>query len=99
MGTRQLMTEDFLDTLSNGQFGTDVVGLGVDASSGLTLPGAVVAGITTEPFYIGTLGLKPGNASVSSDSTATLLSQLKQQNMIPSLSYGYTAGAIYSMSV
>lgn len=98
-GTRQLSSEQYLGISGNGQFGTDAVGLGVDASTGLTLPVSVVAGVTTEPFYMGTLGLKPENSSASSGSPASLISQLKLQNLIPSLAYGYTAGAIYSTTI
>ena len=98
-GTQQLSSEGYLGVASNGQFGTDTVGLGVDSSSGLTLPEVVVAGIPAEPFYMGTLGLKSGNATSSNNSTASLMSQLKQQNLIPSLSYGYTAGAFYSITI
>ena len=95
LGTHTLIVDSFLNISSNGKFGADNVGFGFDASKGLTLNHSLVAGITAEPFYLGTFGLKPANVSDVSNGPATLMAQLKQQNLIPSLSYGYTAGAIY----
>lgn len=71
------------------------MGLGVDPSAGFTLSKTVVAGISTEPFYLGKLGLKSSRSTGLNDTTATFMSQLKTQNLIPSLSYGYAAGALY----
>lgn len=84
-----------LDSSGLGQYGTDVVGLGPDASTGLTFSQGLIGGILTEPYYTGILGLAPTEYLTRHNTTASLLSQLKDQNLIPSLSYGYTAGAIY----
>ena len=97
----ELLEESFLNATSSALYGVDVVGLGPKASAGLTLSSSLIAGVSTEPFYLGSLGLKPAlttpiNTSKAYVSTATLMTQLKDQNLIPSLSYGYTAGAIYS---
>ena len=94
LGMMPLSAETYLNASVHGQYGTDVVGLGPDASSDLTVNRNLVAGVPTEPFYIGALGSKPDNTS--GNNPASLITQLKQQNLIPSLSYGYTAGAIYS---
>lgn len=91
------MTESYLGIVSNGQYGLDTVGLGVDETSGLTSNQNVVAGILTEPFYLGQIGLKDSNIT-SVNGTASFMAQLKNGKMIPSLSYGYTAGAIYRKS-
>ena len=93
--------ESFLNVTSSAYFGVDRVGLGSDASAGLNLSSSLIAGVSTETFYLGILGLKPQSITDISTSTAyaspaTLMEQLKNQNLIPSLSYGYTAGAIYS---
>ena len=98
LGPHRLLADDFLNTSVNGQYGTDRIGLGVEESGSLALTDALVAGITTQPFYIGTFGLKPANSTSVSKSPATFMTQLKQQNLIPSLSYSYTAGAIYRKS-
>ena len=96
-GEHQLMIESYLGIASNGEYGLDTVGLGVEATTGLTSNQNVVAGVLAEPFYLGQLGLKPTNTT-GVNSTASLMTQLKNANLIPSLSYGYTAGAIYRKS-
>ena len=97
----EIQDESYLNVTSSAQYGVDVVGLGPEASAGLTLSSSLIAVVPTEPFYLGSLGLKPARTTVVNQSkayvaTATLMTQLKDQNLIPSLSYGYTAGAIYS---
>ena len=78
-----------LGVVATGLYGTDTVGVGVDNTTGLTLTGGHVVGVNASSFYIGTLGLAAGMDNSS------MLSQLFKQKMIPSLSYGYTAGALY----
>ena len=89
------MTESYLGIVSNGYYGLDTVGLDVDSATGLTSKQNVVAGVLTEPFYIGQFGLKPSNTTIVND-TISFMEQLKKDDLIPSLSYGYTAGALYS---
>ncbi len=72
-----------------GLYGTDTFGIGGDASAGLTLQGQDVIGVNASSFYIGSLGLGMGSDNSS------LLGTLFNQKMIPSISYGYTAGAFY----
>ena len=96
-GTYQLPTESYLGITSNGQYGLDSIGLGMEAATGLTTNQNVIAGILTEPFYLGQVGLKPSNTTLV-NGTASFLAQLKNKKLIPSLSYGYTAGAIYRKS-
>jgi len=98
LGRHSLVEGEYLNITTDGQYGTDVVGLGVDESTGFTLNRNVVAGITAGPFYTGTFGLKAANVTSIDGGPATFMAQLKQQNLIPSISYGYTAGAIYSES-
>ena len=88
------MTESYLGIASTGQYGLDTVGLGVEAATGLTSSQSVVAGVSTKPFYLGQVGLKASNTTTV-NGTASFLTQLKNAKVIPSLSYGYTAGAIY----
>ncbi len=94
VGDHQLMTETYLGIASNGQYGLDTVGLGVDDTTGLTSIQNVVAGVLAEPFYLGQIGLKHSNTTTV-NGAASFMSQLKNENLIPSLTYGYTAGAIY----
>lgn len=72
-----------------GLYGTETVGIGADAHTGLTLQGEQVVGVNASSFYIGSLGL-----AMTSDNSS-LLETLYNQKMIPSVSYGYTAGALY----
>ncbi len=66
-----------------------------------TVNHSVVAGIITPNFYLGVLGLaaRPVVWEDHSDSSDSLITILKKQSLIPNLSYGYTAGASYSMKI
>jgi hypothetical protein len=57
----------------------------------------VVAEISTGDYLIGMLGLnpRPTNFSTFNDPQPSYLSLLYEQNIIPSLSYSYSAGAKY----
>ena len=80
-----------------GYFGFDSIILGA-AQGGISVDKSVVAAITTTDSYTGVLGLAARNVTVGNDtSTLSLLASLRNSTQIPSLSYGYTAGAFYSM--
>ena len=84
--------------LNNGTYGFDTLGfVGAPGVVDITLDHQVVAGISTDSFYLGSLGLapQPVNFSNTDDSSPSLLSSLKTKGNIPSLSFGYTAGAAY----
>lgn len=83
---------------NNGTYGFDTLGLmGQEGAADVIVENQVVAGISTDTFYLGSLGLSPKNVSFaqSQDSADSLLTSLKAQGLIPSLSFGYTAGARY----
>ncbi|KAI0426730.1 aspartic peptidase domain-containing protein [Xylaria sp. FL1042] len=79
-------------------FATETVGLGL---TGPSLDNQTVAGIATaEPFYLGVFGLnnQPVNfTSLGNFSSPSFLTTLKDQGLIPSLSWSYTAGAKYRL--
>ena len=77
------------------QYGVDAVGVGPDASTGLTLNGSIVAGVPAHPIYVGQLGLQPSNSSGPTQGLQSFMSQLFAQRKIPSSSFGYSAGALY----
>ena len=56
-----------------------------------------VAGYATRDFYIGSLGVSPQPElfTTFNDAYPSLLTTLRNQNLIPSSSWGYTAGAYY----
>ncbi|KAK3707857.1 hypothetical protein LTR37_011859 [Vermiconidia calcicola] len=78
----------------NGQYGFDVVELG---DNGPSLENTTVAGFALQYFWMGVLGLnpKPTNFSSASDGAPSYITQLKEREYIPSISFGYTAGAQY----
>ncbi len=80
----------------NGTFGYDTLniqGKGTNAS----VKHSVIASVITKDFFVGSLGLtaQPINFPAGTDSSPSLLTSLKSENLIPSLSFGYTAGAFY----
>ncbi|KAK4987320.1 hypothetical protein LTR66_007623 [Elasticomyces elasticus] len=81
----------------SGLYGFDTVGLQIENSGGLSQTHQVVAGVASKDFYLGIFGLgpKPANFSTYSDPQPSFMKQLRDNNQIPSLSYGYTAGAVY----
>lgn len=84
----------------NGTYGFDTLEISQASSpAAVSVARQVVADIVTERFYVGMLGLNaaPINFSTSdpTDSASSLLTSLKNQNSIPSRSFGYTAGASY----
>lgn len=88
----------YTGTELNGTYGVDTLALpgrpGVVTTS---LNNQVVASIITSRFYVGLLGINAAPIVYPTPpNSPSLLSSLKSQNLIPSLSFGYTAGAFYS---
>ncbi|KAH7014565.1 aspartic peptidase domain-containing protein, partial [Microdochium trichocladiopsis] len=87
-----------LGYVQRAQFGLETLGLGL---YGPSFENQTVAGIATpSPFYLGILGLngQPVNfTTLGNYSSPSLLTTLKEQNKIPSLSWSYTAGAGYRL--
>jgi len=83
--------------VNTGLYGLDTVALGDGARGGYGVPlqKQTVAGMDQQDFWLGTLGLRTSSANFSSDTVPSLMVALKNQSMIPSLSYGYTAGRSY----
>ena len=82
----------------NSSFGMDSVALGLsNATGGPYLGSQVVADFQTNDYYIGLFGLgqQPTNFSTFDTPYPSFLTSLKSKGMIPSLSWGYTAGARY----
>ena len=83
-----------------GDFGYDTIAVpGQSGVANVSLDHQVIAGIKTNTYYLGNLGLSSQNNSFSQDGTDTspsFLVSLRNENLIPSLSFGYTAGAAYS---
>ncbi|KAL2273280.1 hypothetical protein FJTKL_04794 [Diaporthe vaccinii] len=96
IGIYTLFIEEHLGIDGNGLFGYDSVGLG---ASGNATENQVVGGIATPNYWLGLLGLGANYTNFSDDERPlSLLRTLKDSEKIPSLSYGYTAGAPYRYS-
>lgn len=97
----QVGLEVNLGYTQTAEFGLETLGVGLlsGSSGGPALPNQTVAGIATaSPFYLGIFGLgtQPVNYThLGNVSAPSYFSSLKAQGYIPSLSWSYTAGAIY----
>ena len=79
-----------------GDYGYDTVGLEIVGNTPVLLDHQVVVAVDTQKdFWLGYIGLAPRTPQFGNSSQPSLLKSLKNQNSIPSLSYGYTAGASY----
>ncbi|KAA8570286.1 hypothetical protein EYC84_002593 [Monilinia fructicola] len=96
-GVFALEVESNLDLSGNGNYGNDTLMLGSPGSELPSLSSQVLATITTHDFWLGLFGLNPAptNFSSKTELVPSYMSNLKSQGHIPSLSYGYTAGAYY----
>jgi hypothetical protein len=99
IGLYSINTEAALNGSINGVFGYDTVGMngGNGSSGGVSLGRQTVGGIAAKDVFLGVLGLSvaPSSFSSASNPLQTLLYNLYLDNLIPSLSFGYTAGASY----
>jgi hypothetical protein len=75
-----------------GNYGLDTLGFG---TTGVSLKNTIVGSINTTDYWLGFFGLGniPGN--FTNTEVPSPVSALDNQSLIPSNSYGYTAGAIY----
>ena len=89
-----------LNYSTNADFGLDTVGFGLPGGGGPTLDSQVVAGFENNADYLlGHFGLAPfpTNFSTFGNPQPSFLTTLKGKNLIPSVSWSYTAGAQYSI--
>jgi hypothetical protein len=93
-GIFSLGIEANLGLSGNGLYGYDNISLG---SSMPSLSDQLVGGISTRNFFMGLFGVNPAATTFAANMSPvpSYLSSLKAQNLIPSLSYGYTAGNQY----
>ncbi|CAG8980566.1 hypothetical protein HYALB_00002564 [Hymenoscyphus albidus] len=82
-----------LNYTGNGEYG-------FDTSGGVSSEHQLVAGIATKDFYLGMFGLgpKPTNFTTFNNPQGSFLWSERNQSLIPSLSWGYTAGANYQLT-
>jgi hypothetical protein len=97
IGFYQLWLEKNIKRVGNGKYGYEKVGLGYTAPEGPTLDNTTVGVLVTDNFWLGHFGINPKstNFTAFTDPSPSYMSQLFQKKQIPSVSWGYTAGAQY----
>ena len=92
-----LAVEANLGLSANAQYGSDVVTLGAVASKLPIISDALVGAITSKNLFLGIFGINAAPSILSNYNRpiSSYISTLKAQSVIPSLSYGYTAGNQY----
>lgn len=85
-----------LGLTGNGAFGYDTMGTSSGGAVDTpTLNRQAVSAYASPDFWLGMLGLSQFAMNMSEASPYSFLSSLKEEGFIPSLSYGYQAGAAY----
>jgi hypothetical protein len=92
-----LALESNLGYSGKGRYGFDNITLGYSGAGGPTLANQTVASIATKEFFLGIFGVKPQASNFTSlnDPIPSFMQNLRNQSMIPSLSWAYTAGNQY----
>ena len=98
-GYYELNVESSLGIAAQGVFGNDTVTLAIQGGGGPTLQNQIVSAYTDNDLYLGMFGVNPSSTNFTStdQNRPSYLSSLKTSNMIPSLSFGYTAGNQYRL--
>lgn len=93
----KISTEVNLQLDVNALYGFDTVQIGSPGKSSATVDHQVVAGIAAPDLYVGSLGLHNRDVVFQADQLGqrSFISLLNLNKQIPSLSYGFTAGASY----
>nr|OQO30352.1 hypothetical protein B0A51_02019 [Rachicladosporium sp. CCFEE 5018] len=89
--------ESKLGLTGNAYYGFDTLQLGSEGSGLPNFTDQIIAGIATNDFWLGSLGLSPLPINFTSYNSPipSLLTRLRNSSYIPSTSWGYTAGAAY----
>lgn len=95
-----LYVESNLGYTGSGEYGFEMITLGWQGSDGPLLKNQTIAGIATEEFYLGVFGVnpRPSNFTTFDDPVPSYMENLRVQSLIPSTSWGYTAGNQYRKS-
>ncbi|KAL6720917.1 hypothetical protein ACLMJK_000016 [Lecanora helva] len=89
---------NFGDDGLSATYGKDTVALGfTDSNGGPSLDSQIVTGLETNVYYMGVFGLGSQGTNITNftDSHPSFLATMKAKNLIPSMSWAYTAGASY----
>jgi hypothetical protein len=96
-GLYDLYIEHNLYLSGNADFGFDSVALGYLGQGGPNLKHQIVGALAVEDFWLGHFGIHPKSTNFTDlgDNVPSYMSTLKSQNLLPSVSWGYTQGAPY----
>ncbi|EME81284.1 uncharacterized protein MYCFIDRAFT_117555, partial [Pseudocercospora fijiensis CIRAD86] len=95
-GTYHFLQHPLLFSYMTGDFGQDTVALTTTSTSAQAVAeNQLVAQYGLEDYWIGLAGLTYRSTPLGNGSTSSLLTSLKENGTIPSLSFGYTAGSVY----
>ena len=86
-----------VDQSTGGVVGWDTLGIQAQGVGPLTLDNQTILALERKDFWLGNLGLAVRAPAYDNGTHPSFLSALRTKNLIPSLSYGYTAGAYYRM--
>lgn len=89
--------ESNLGYSGKGRYGFDDTTLGFQGGGGPSLKNQTLAGVAAKDFYMGIFGLTPRPSGFTADNITvpSFMENLKNQSLIPSLSWAYTAGNQY----
>ena len=97
-GLYSLVSGEELGIRANGDFGFDTVTVGLPGSAMTAkVEHQIVAGIAAKDFYLANWGIRPASTNLTNlnNPIPSLMDSMRTQGVIPSLSWGYTAGAYY----
>lgn len=100
LGNYTLSLETNLGYNETAAYGLESIALGFsDANGGPTLQNQTVSDILITDYYVGLFGIgnQPTNFTTQSNPQPSFLTTLRTKNLIPSLSWAYTAGAKYRL--
>ena len=101
LGTYSLDLEVNLVADETASYGRDTIALGFDNSiGGPTLKSQVISALAADDYYVGVFGLGHQGTNVSNftNPLPSSLTTMRNESLIPSLSWAYTAGARYRES-
>lgn len=92
-----ILVEENLGINRTAFFGNDTISLGLPGSGGPTLENQVLGTTIAAEFSVGFFGVnpKPLNWTTMEHGQPSYITTLKEKNIIPSVSFGYTAGNQY----
>jgi len=95
-GDFELGLDSQLGFTGDGNYGLDILEFG---STGVSLNNSIIGSINTTDYWLGYLGLGaiPGNFTTT-DIPSPIFALVDNASVIPSHSYGFTAGAVYRKS-